>query len=200
MTQTEVKPQTKNNHFTIISLLVIFALPMVIAYSGWWLGWFNNLPKTNKGELLTSVILINDTGIWVDNAPLAIADLNHHWWLIYVADDENCALHCQVNAYLVNQTRLALAKEMDRVENMIVNKDTSFTSSAKKYVAEHFSNPKFNVLKGQTRIEPDHIYLMDPIGNIMLKYPPINNPEEAGVKGKDILYDIKKLLKFSRLG
>ena len=51
-----------------------------------------------------------------------------------------------------------------------------------------------------SRLNPEYIYVADPLGNIMLRYPVIRDKDSAFVKGKDILYDLKKLLRMSRIG
>ncbi len=198
-TPSTEKPTTQNRS-TMVALLLVFALPIIIAYSGWWLGWFKDLSTVNKGELLKPVILLEDTGLQYQGRDLLEKDLNHHWWLLYVAEDKNCQHKCQVNAYLINQTRVALAKEMDRVEKLMVNYGEGFSEESKLYVAKHFSNPRFNWIKRSERLKPGYVYLMDPLGNIMLRYEAVNTDREASFRGKEILFDLKKLLKFSRLG
>ena len=41
---------------------------------------------------------------------------------------------------------------------------------------------------------------MDPLGNIMLQYEAVKSVEQAKFRGKEILADMKQILKFSQLG
>lgn len=50
------------------------------------------------------------------------------------------------------------------------------------------------------KLEPGYIYLADPLGNIILRYGPFLNEATIAVEGKDLMKDLKKLLKNSRLG
>ena len=52
---------------------------------------------------------------------------------------------------------------------------------------------KFEIGNGDLPIEAQRLYIIDPLGNLMMSYPPDINP-------RGIMKDLKKLLKFSRIG
>ena len=52
----------------------------------------------------------------------------------------------------------------------------------------------------ELNLSADYIYVADPLGNIMLRYPIIADRDAAFVKGNDIYFDLKKLLRISRIG
>jgi hypothetical protein len=56
----------------------------------------------------------------------------------------------------------------------------------------HSSNP--------THLESNYIYLVDPLGNIFMRYPLIDQKDQAPHLSKKLRQDILHLFKYSRLG
>ncbi len=200
MSIDDLKKRQKNNRLTLIGLLVVFASPMVIAYLAWWQGWFNNMGTTNHGELIKPLITLSQTGLQLQQRNIEPDNIKDHWWIIYVTDDEKCALRCQANAYLINQARTAQAKEMERVDRMLVSKNGKLTLSAEKFVKEHFLINNFATLADISPLKANTIYLMDPLGNIFMSYESVKDEKEAVIKGKGLVKDLKRLLKYSQIG
>lgn len=190
----------KNNKWPIIGLFTIFAAPLFIAYGGWYLGWFDNVGSSNHGDLIQPVVTLDKSGLLLQQKTMEEKDLNHHWWIIYVSDDKNCALRCQANVYLINQSRTAQAKELVRIEKLIVSKNQPFTSRAQTFINQHFGSNVFATLSANSSLEAGKIYLMDPLGNIFMSYPEVADEQQAVKAGRGIILDIKKLLKISQIG
>lgn len=200
MSTEDLKKRQKTNRLTLIGLLVVFALPMVIAYLAWWQGWFNHMDTTNHGELIKPLITLSEAGLQQKQSIVEAENIKDHWWIIYVTDDEKCALRCQANAYLINQARTAQAKEMERVDRMLVSKSGGLSSSAEKFVKEHFLINFFATLSDNSPLKANTIYLMDPMGNIFMSYEAVKDEKEAVIKGKGLVKDLKRLLKYSQIG
>ncbi len=200
MNTDELKKRQKANRLTLIGLLVVFASPMIIAYLAWWQGWFNNIGTTNHGELIKPLISLSQSGLQLAQHPIDSDDIKNHWWIIYVTDDENCTLRCQANAYLINQARTAQAKEMTRVDKMLVSENGKLVPSAEKFVKEHFLIKLFPTLTDSSPLKANTIYLMDPLGNIFMRYESVSDEKEAVIKGKGLVKDLKRLLKYSQIG
>jgi hypothetical protein len=49
-------------------------------------------------------------------------------------------------------------------------------------------------------LSPDYIYLVDPFGKVILQYATSHNRNESVQMSKDMLADVKKLLKYARMG
>jgi hypothetical protein len=49
------------------------------------------------------------------------------------------------------------------------------------------------LLKNFPGSAPDHVYLVDPLGNLMLRFP--RDPDPSGM-----IKDLQRLLKYSRIG
>ena len=50
------------------------------------------------------------------------------------------------------------------------------------------------------KLDPAKIYVADPLGNIILEYPQPKTDQEVLTFGKAMLSDLRKLLKYSRIG
>lgn len=200
MQNLEQKTIKKNNRWTIVGLFVVFTAPLVIAYGGWYLGWFDNVGTSNHGELIQPVITLEESGILLEKKSIEEENLNRHWWIIFVSDDKHCGLKCQANSYLVNQARTAQAKELVRIEKLIISKNEIFTTRAQTFINEHFGSNVFATLSLTSPLEAGKIYLMDPLGNIFMYYPGVKDELEAVKAGKGIIKDLKKLLKISQIG
>jgi hypothetical protein len=196
----KIDSKTNKSRWTIIGLFIVFAGPMVIAYSGWSFGWFDTVGSSNNGELIQPVITLQQSNLEIENNPLTVENLNEHWWLVYVTEDATCGLECQANVYLMNQTRTAQAKEMGRVEKFVVVLKKEMVETSKNYLNNHFGVNIFLTSSEQSKIVPGNIYLMDPHGNIMLRYDAVTDEKQAINKGGMIIQDLKKLLKISQIG
>jgi len=185
---------------TLITLAALFMLPIIIAYVGWWQGWFNQLSKTNHGKLLNPVITFEQAKFMDSKGLVPLKSFKNLWWIIYISADKDCQLSCQANAYLINQVRTAQAKETDRVDRLMVHVGNGFSEASKSYVREHFEVHFFTKLSQQSLLSKNKIYLMDPHGNIMLEYDAVKDEKEAVKKGGDLVKDLKKLLKISQIG
>jgi len=159
--------------------------------------------NTNKGDLiqpprpLPEVELPGST-----DQPLAADALRGKWSMVFIGDGA-CDARCREALTLMRQTRLSLGEKMERVQRVFLVTDNCCDQA---YLdAEHLGlllgridNPA-----GRTLLEtfPDaaqaaslgRIYLVDPLGNLMMKY-------ESDAPQKGLLEDLRKLLKLSHIG
>jgi len=119
-------------------------------------------------------------------------------WVMVVVDDGACPEPCRARLWLVRQLRLTQGKEMDRVARAWVVRDDVAPDPA--LLAEHEGMvllkpaqvPGLMALL-QMRAARDHIFLVDPLGNLMMRFP--KEPDPNRMK-KDLIH----LLKVSRIG
>jgi cytochrome oxidase Cu insertion factor (SCO1/SenC/PrrC family) len=139
--------------------------------------------------------------------PLAPADLNGRWTLLYI-DATSCAEFCQEQLYNITQTRLALGKDVRRVQGMLLfapGADVAriseamtrlggleVTATAQPGIFEKFIET-FRMHADEQVPAEKRIYIIDPLGNLMMYYPPGGDP-------KRILRDLLRLLKVSQIG
>lgn len=203
MEETKYK---NNNRATIIGFLIIFTLPVVMAWIAYFSGWFEDAATTNKGEWVKPVMAFEQFNpVYADQKPLLMKP-GETWKLIYPGKVSQCQEEqsdssCLINLFLIGQTHLALGKESYRVERIIFNGSATYEQQQLTTLQNRFVD--LQVVNGDTdttaALSESYIYIADPLGNIMLRYPVADTKESVFLKGKDILSDLKKLLKLSRL-
>ncbi len=118
-------------------------------------------------------------------------------WNIVTVEPGVCTEPCQAQIHLLKQVNIALDKDAKRVQRILIAPNAeNFDALEKQYpdliiitgsdtLTTKFA-AQFNVAKGE-------VYLVDPLGNLMMHYPQELNP-------KGLLTDLKKLLKNSWAG
>jgi len=95
----------------------------------------------------------------------------------------------------MQQVRESLGREKQRVSNLlIVKKD--FNGSDNKEILEKYNKIKFLEIIEKDffkKIKKNHLYIIDPLGNIFMYY-------DKDFDAKGLKKDIKKILKISRIG
>jgi len=184
--------QNAKNKSTLILMLVVFVLPVILAYFALKLDWFNKA-STNRGELLQPVI----------EAQALLDTSRPKWHLVYIIP-EQCDLACENAIYSVGQIYLATGKESDRVEKLFIQTENS-SSAAVANVQEAYG--AFLLQKSQSNVNEvfkntgiNAIFISDTLHNVVLRYPTTSDKEEATMDSRNILADLKKLLKLSRIG
>lgn len=181
-----------NNKKTMLLLLAVFILPVILAKLALEMDFFNK-GVTNKGQLLPVPIELAD--VLKKEEPV--------WRLVYSIPN-NCDAVCENSLYSVNQIWQALGRQQDRVESTIL-----FTPvSDQKALSKVQENQHFAVFPIEeerlTQAFNDYsladVYIADTLGNVILSYQIPNDQEQAVMESRDILADIKKLLKLSRIG
>ena len=111
-----------------------------------------------------------------------------------------CELACKTNLYNARQLRLAQGKDMDRIERvwLIPDQQPLETRLLREYDGVHFLRADVKKLAAWLPVEPggsmeDRLYLIDPLGNLMMRYPVDADPNK-------IKKDLIKLLKASAIG
>lgn len=162
---------------------------------------------------------MTNRGILVHPArPLTMpADLQHgeaslndflqgKWTLLYIGDAD-CDTVCEQNLYKLRQIRIAQNENMNRVQTLFLLTGDSIPGDLEAFLAAEHKELAVVTLSADraVQIEADfqidgismhgaeRTYFIDPLGNLMMYYPP-----EADARG--MLLDLKKLLKYSKIG
>ena len=182
-----------SNKRMIITLAVVFILPVALAKLALDNNWFNKA-STNKGQLLTPTL---------DMTALQDKTTEPKWQLLYVLPTK-CSVECKNALYSVEQVWTALGKEHDRVRATVISTPDSDVSAMQrieqqnsaKLLKTNVENVN-NVFKG----EPTNaIFIADTLNNVILRYPLQVEQQQAILHSRDILSDLRKLLKLSRIG
>jgi hypothetical protein len=172
-----------------------------------------NLGTTNYGALIDPQRPIPDTLVVTDEAgnPMKLASLRGRWLMIAV-DSSACDKACATKLYFMRQVRATQAGERERVVTIWVRTDGGAVPDVIKaaypetrmLVADPVALAAWLPVEPSTEqsteagtqtgtLTTDHIYLVDPSGNLMMRFPKDPNPSK--IKG-----DLTKLLKWSSIG
>lgn len=180
----------------LVLLALVTVAPVVasyVAYYVWRPGQFKNY-----GELIAATSL-NGLAAAEPQAksPFDSEPLKGHW-VILMVDSGNCVGTCKDKLWQMRQLRLTQGKDMDRVTRAWLVDDGAAPAAdlMKEYegtlVVQAKASPliaKFAAGEGQR----DHLFLVDPLGNLMMRFPKDADPSR-------IKKDLTHLLKVSRIG
>ncbi len=178
----------------LITLAVIFLGPVIFAT---WLyfGGDSLQPagRTNHGALLEPIVNLNDV------VPESALHAHGSQWVLLYDNAGSCAEACAESLYTMRQSRLMLGREMDRVQRIFVHGETP--PPAELIATEHeglvtmqeSSLSDALAAKLPAGAASGGYFLIDPLGNLVLYFPPEIDPA-------DMVDDIKHLLRLSQIG
>ena len=195
----------KKNKIIIIVIVLVFIAPSILS---WYVFNHTDFLETrgtsNYGQIITPPIHLENLSLIDPLNPDRKDTLHGKWSMIYVA--ERCDDICMQNVYRMRQIHMGMGKHSLRVQKVLflIDQDLDELSSLlANYKGQQVINTNSvdtEILLEKFRIEgvkdlprSQRIYISDPLGNLMISYPPDINP-------KGILKDLKKLLRTSRIG
>jgi hypothetical protein len=118
-------------------------------------------------------------------------------WVFLMADSGRCDAYCQRKLYVMRQVRLTQGKDMERIERAWLLEDgiTPSAGVSDEYEGTRLlaANPALLDKLPAAASVRDHIYLVDPLGNVMMRYPRDADPSR-------MKKDLARLLRASRIG
>ena len=150
--------------------------------------------RTNHGALLEPIV---DLGDLLPESPVH-AHNDDHWLLVY-STDRACDEACEYALYTLRQSRLMLGKEMDRLKRVFLHGDSApdtvllAEQHAGLITLRDSSLSELLKNKKPAALSAGGYFLVDPLGNLVMYFQPDVDPA-------DLVEDIKRLLKHSRIG
>lgn len=178
----------------LLAIMALFALP-IIASTVTYL-YFRPEATGNYGELLAPPQPIT-TGrfLRVGGGAFAFAELRGKWILI-ASDSGACAGACMDKLTLMRQVRLMTGRNAMRLERVFVADDIEAVAPATlaPFDGMHAITPPPGMALPLSAVnDRAHIYLVDPLGNVMIRFPAQADPRR-------MLRDLERLLKASQVG
>ena len=186
---TESDPEVlKRSRAKLLTLMAIAFVPLFIAYAAYF--YFPQwAPEgtTNQGELI--------------NPPLNGADYSESLaapgsWTLVLPLVSECDADCEQILYLSRQIVIGLGKDTSRVKRVLLAPEAVSAPLAGWLKSEHTD---LQIIPGDAAAldaeaaERPLLYLVDPNGNVILRY----SLEKAG---KPMMKDLKHLLRISNIG
>ncbi len=190
----------------LVLLAALFFVPLAIAF---WMyygptGWRPS-GDASKGDLVEPARPLAALALTAADGTQTPPDfLRGKWSMVYVGDGL-CDDRCRKALYLTRQSRIALNKDMDRVQRVFLVTgrccDRGFLAQEHPdlIVARVDDDASAALLEpfptygGVPLADGGRIFVVDPLGNLLMSYAP-TAPDKA------LLTDMKKLLRLSHIG
>ena len=182
--------QTASGRLRMLLVLLVCAAPVIASY----LTYYVVRPQSLRsfGELILPVAAMPDLQAKdLKGQTVALSSLKKQWLLVSVAGGA-CPAECQQNLFLQRQTRAALGRERDRTDWVwLVTDDAPLDAPLLVGLQDAIvlRVPQAEVsqwLKPQaaSKLE-DHLYLVDPNGDWMMRFPAHLQIDQAPKMRKD---------------
>ncbi|MBX3591734.1 MAG: cytochrome C oxidase subunit I [Burkholderiaceae bacterium] len=212
----ETRRRVSAGRWKMLAILLVCAAPVIASYYTYYV--VRPEGRTNYGTLITPLRDVGTLGTPVTQAadasghaaaaagqPAAparsggVASLHGRWVMLVVAPGA-CDAGCRQRLYEIRQVRLTTGKDRDRVERAWIVSDDAAPDPA--LLAQHeglvLMRSDAATLARLLPTDPgtavtDHIYIVDPLGNLMMRFPKDADPNR-------MKKDLAKLLRASRVG
>lgn len=157
-------------------VFLVCAAPFALGWLAYQFGWGVSGGGANYGELLAP-------------HPVAgpLAPLKGKWVLV-TFDAGACDSACEKKLYIVRQVRKAQGKDAERIERLWI-----ITDGVKPRPELLAAIEGSHTETGNLDFRGERIYLVDPLGNLMMRFP--KDPDPA-----KIIKDLQRLMKYSGFG
>ncbi|GJG95916.1 cytochrome C oxidase subunit I [Cupriavidus pauculus] len=198
-----IDARTRRGRLQMLLLLLVCASPVLFSYFTYYVikptgGSTNYGALVDPQRPMPAVQLVNERG---ESVPLASM---RGKWLMVMTDPSACDETCARKLFTMRQIRAGQGESRERIVPVwLIQDDGKVDGRLVDAYNEPYAGVRFLRMDRAAiaqwlpapqagRIE-DTIFLVDPLGNLMMRWP--TDPDPKQVSG-----DLKKLLKYSRIG
>jgi cytochrome oxidase Cu insertion factor (SCO1/SenC/PrrC family) len=194
---------SKRNPYTVWFVVIAFVAPVVLAYIMYF--FIDIKTFVNHGEILDPIVNITSFKLKNEKDELISEDDLIHKWRLISFLGKDCDEKCETRLYDTRQIHTSLGKDQYRVLRMFVHLEPASEALKRLIVQTHPNVIEVNGEAGSiiealgknvredAGIMNDETYIMDPLGNVMMRFT-------SEQPNKEFLKDLKKLLKVSQIG
>jgi hypothetical protein len=187
---SEEKPSVNRRKGRLQLLLILLGVigPMILATGMYKLQFWVPEGRSYHGELI---------GNGQTRADLGVKAEEERWQLLVTAP-KDCAVDCQQLVYLARQVQIGLGRDAGRASHAIAAALPLSSDYEAKLTREYPQLQRYPLdlatfTQTMGNKAAPQLWIIDPHGNLVLRYDP-------SVKGKDLLNDLRHLLKLSNIG
>lgn len=173
----DMAERTKNGRWKMLLVLLLCASPVIASYITYY--FIRPEGRRNFGELIQPQRVVpNLSASQLSGASVNLQTLTGQWLLVSVSGGA-CDAVCQNHLYLQRQLRESLGKEKDRLDWVWLVSDAAPVPDALMPALKDATVLRLPAAQITTWMQPaqnqqltDHLYLIDPMGNWMMRFPP----------------------------
>jgi hypothetical protein len=190
--------RTRMGRWKMIVMMLVCASPVIASYFTYYV--IRPEGRSVYGELIQPQKDMPQVSAKnLQSEPVTLASLKGQWLLVTVASGA-CDERCQQNLYFQRQLREILGREKDRLDRVWLVTDDAPVAPGLLPALNQAHVLRLDATTVQSWVSPapgqllqDHLYVIDPMGNFMMRFPA--NMDVAGAsKAKR---DLNRLLKAS---
>jgi len=174
-------------------MAALFAAPIAASFVAYY--FFPHEATANYGELIPPTAVTRQPFQGVDGGRFDFSRVLGRWAMV-ASDSGACPAACREKLEAMRQVRLALGRKAIRVERVFVVDDVQAPDpgALREFEGTLVAiTPRGMVLPAGAANDRAHIYLVDPRGNVMLRWP-------ARADRARMLKDLERLLRASQIG
>lgn len=187
---SEAKTPASRRRGRLQLLLIVLGVvgPMILATGMYKLQFWVPEGRSYHGELIGNGQSRADLGVQADEQR----------WQMLVTAPKDCAVDCQQLVYLARQIQIGLGRDAGRASHALAAAQPLSADYEAKLSREYPQLQRYPLdaaafSKATGDKATPQLWVIDPHGNLVLRYDP-------SVKGKDLLNDLRHLLKLSNIG
>ncbi|VVP51357.1 hypothetical protein PS862_05414 [Pseudomonas fluorescens] len=193
MSEAKTPASRRKGRLQLLLILLGVIGPMILATGMYKLQFWVPEGRSYHGELIGNGQTRADLGV----------QAQEDRWQILVTAPKDCSVDCQQLVYLARQIQIGLGRDAGRASHALAaaqplssEYDAKLTREypqLQRYPLDLATFSTFNKTAGTGDKTAPQLWIIDPHGNLVLRYEPT-------VKGKDLLNDLRHLLKLSNIG
>ncbi len=183
--------RARYGRWKMLGVLLICAAPVVASYFTYYVVRPDG--RRNYGELIDPQRAMPQLmATALDGRPTPLASLKGQWLLVSVAGGL-CDEACQKHLYLQRQLRESVGKEKDRMDWVWLVNDTDSVPTALDPALQKATVLRVDGAALSAWLQPaaghalkEHLYVVDPMGNWMLRFPAAMDSSGAAKAKRDL--------------
>ena len=183
--------RTRHGRWKMLGVLLICAAPVIASYFTYYV--IRPEGRRNYGELIDPQRTMPAlTATALDGKAVELGTLKGQWLLVSVAGGA-CDAGCQKHLYLQRQLRESLGKEKDRVDWVWLVNDAAPVPAELLPALQKATTLRADATALGAWLAPavgrqiaDHLYVVDPMGNWMMRFPAAMDSSGAAKAKRDL--------------
>lgn len=183
--------RTRSGRWKMLAVLLVCAAPVVASYFTYYV--LRPTQQRSYGELIAEQPGLPDVQAQtLDGRTVNLSSLKGQWLLVSTSTAA-CEQRCQDHLYLQRQLRETLGREKERLDWVWLINDQQAVPEKILPAAEQATTLRVpaDVISGWLKAEPgheldEHLYVVDPQGHWMMRFPANMNKATAGKAKRDL--------------